>query len=232
MSVFAGPEIASSNLVFAVDFNNSKSISGTTLTNIGSRNISVALVNAANNTLVVANGYAQFSPASESTQSTYYSISNTYFNDIRNEMTIEACVYTSSYPVGGNRMISTRTTEGGQSIGFQMGATTVGTEVNSGGTWRTADTTIGSTSNVWIHVIQTTSNVANVMITYINGRSVAQTAIPGTLANGSGFLIGRGFYGGDRYPAGRLSFFRVYDRALSAAEIQQNFNALRGRFGI
>jgi hypothetical protein len=232
MSVYAGPEITSANLVFAVDFNNSKSISGTTLTNIGSRNISVTLVNAANNTLTVANGYAQFSPASESTQSTYYSISNTYFNDIRNEMTIESCVYASSFPSGGNRIISPRVTETGQSVGFTVSSGSVGFEVNSNGVWRTGSYSAPASPNNWIHITQTTSNTANVMITYVNGRKVGEQTIPGTLANGGGFLIGLGYYGGVKYPAGRVSFFRVYDKVLSAAEIQQNFNALRGRFGI
>jgi hypothetical protein len=31
---------------------------------------------------------------------------------------------------------------------------------------------------------------------------------------------------------GDFSFISVYDKALSATEIQQNFNALRGRYGI
>lgn len=232
MSVFAGPEIASSNLVFAIDFNNIKSISGTTLTTLGSRNIPVTLVNAGNNTLVVTDGYSQFSPVSESTQSTYYSIANTYFNDIKNEMTIEACAYPSSFPAGGNRLISPRVSETGQSIGFTISNGSVGFEVNSDGVWRTGSYSAPASPNNWVHITQTTSNTANVMITYVNGRKVGEQTIPGTLANGGGFLIGLGYYGGIRYPAGRVSFFRVYDRALSAAEIQQNFNALRGRFGI
>jgi hypothetical protein len=35
-----------------------------------------------------------------------------------------------------------------------------------------------------------------------------------------------------RYWRGRLSNFKVYNRALSAAEVRQNFEALRGRYGI
>jgi hypothetical protein len=31
---------------------------------------------------------------------------------------------------------------------------------------------------------------------------------------------------------GRISNTKIYNRALSAAEIQQNFNALRSRYGI
>jgi len=232
MSVYAGPEIAESNLVFAIDFNNPKSISGNTLTDMCSRKIPVTLVNASNNTLTIANGYAQFNPASATTQSTYYSIANTYFNDIKNEMTIETCVYVSDYPVGGNRLISPRIAETGQSIGFNMGNGAIGYEVNSDGTWRTGTFTVSNTTNNWIHVTQTTSNSANVTIVYVNGKKVGERAIPGVLANGGGFLIGRGYYGGVIYSTGRVSFLKVYDKSLSAAEIQRNFNATRGRFGI
>lgn len=35
-----------------------------------------------------------------------------------------------------------------------------------------------------------------------------------------------------RYYSGSIPLSRIYNRALSATEIQQNFNALRGRFGI
>lgn len=232
MSVFSGPEIVNANLVFYVDFSNPKSVSGTTATDLCTRKIPITLVNASNNTLTVANGYATFSPASESTQSTYYNVANTYFNDIKNEMSIEACVWTSSYPSGGNRLISARVTETGQSIGFQTSATTVGVEVNSDGVWRTPSYSVGSTSNVWLHVTQTTSNTGNATITYVNGTKVGEFGIPGTLSSGGGFLIGLGYYGGVRYPAGRVSFLKVYNKVLSASEVQQNFNALRGRFGI
>lgn len=37
---------------------------------------------------------------------------------------------------------------------------------------------------------------------------------------------------GDEYFAGRISTTSIYNKALTASEIQQNFNALRGRFGI
>lgn len=32
--------------------------------------------------------------------------------------------------------------------------------------------------------------------------------------------------------AGNLSSYRVYNRALSLEEVEQNFNALRGRYGV
>lgn len=38
--------------------------------------------------------------------------------------------------------------------------------------------------------------------------------------------------GDGSYLAGRWSVFKVYNRALSAAEVTQNYNALRGRYGL
>jgi hypothetical protein len=35
-----------------------------------------------------------------------------------------------------------------------------------------------------------------------------------------------------RYSEGRVSQVSIYNRALTAQEIQQNFNALKGRFGL
>jgi len=44
--------------------------------------------------------------------------------------------------------------------------------------------------------------------------------------------IGRRVESGDAYLSGNLAIIQMYNRALSATEIQQNFNAMRGRFGI
>ena len=232
MSCYSGPKITSANLVFHVDFANRKSVSGNNLIDLMSRKIPVTLVNPGNNTLSIANGHATFTPSTESTQSSYYSIANTYFNNIKNEMTVEACVYASSFPVGGSRIISPRVNETGSSIGFNIGNGNIGYEVNHGGSWKTGSFSKSGTSNSWLHITQTTSNTANVMITYINGSNVGAVSIPGTLADGGGFLIGLGYYGGAKYSAGKVAYLKVYNRSLTESEIKQNFNALRGRFGI
>ena len=52
----------------------------------------------------------------------------------------------------------------------------------------------------------------------------------GTLTSHStGITIGSGYAGGY---LGEIAAVKLYDRALSEAEVKQNFNALRGRFGI
>jgi hypothetical protein len=71
---------------------------------------------------------------------------------------------------------------------------------------------------------------------YVNGRQVAeQTGITYSSSGANNYLFfgqanpgaeNKGFY------AGEIGVVQVYNRALSAPEIQQNFNAMRGRYGI
>ena len=51
-------------------------------------------------------------------------------------------------------------------------------------------------------------------------------------ANGLGTVEVFNSYGDVNIIAGDWSVFKVYNRALSAAEVTQNFNALRGRYGV
>jgi hypothetical protein len=62
-------------------------------------------------------------------------------------------------------------------------------------------------------------------ISYSVNNSMMIGAEPG---NGNDVL----FPSGSTYLLGRVSVVRVYNKGLTEAEVQQNFNALRGRFGI
>ena len=68
---------------------------------------------------------------------------------------------------------------------------------------------------------------------YYDGVARTSASITGSLlqtVNGE-FNVGRfGSYGA--YIAASISNATVYNRALSATEVSQNFNALRGRYGI
>jgi hypothetical protein len=73
-------------------------------------------------------------------------------------------------------------------------------------------------------------------IMYINGVFASSTATFGitTLpAVASAYLtIGNNHPGGDEMLNGRVGLARVYSRVLTLAEIKQNFNAYRGRYGV
>ena len=75
---------------------------------------------------------------------------------------------------------------------------------------------------------------------YIDGSFVAQTSSysTGSFPTGGTLLFGQeqdtpggGFSTGQDFP-GDCARITIYNRQLSSSEIQQNFNALRGRFGI
>lgn len=86
----------------------------------------------------------------------------------------------------------------------------------------------------WYQVIGTYTSGTRRL--YINGVQVNSDTQIGTIAtNSGGMSIGvYGGYSGGRgyYYNGNLSICRVYNRALTPAEIQQNFNATKGRFGL
>ena len=65
---------------------------------------------------------------------------------------------------------------------------------------------------------------------YLNG-SLENTNASTTSFIGNGDIL-LGSYGGGNLLTGRISNASVYNRVLTDAEIRQNFNALRGRFGI
>lgn len=66
---------------------------------------------------------------------------------------------------------------------------------------------------------------------YVDGKSevTGSSSLSGTNYFSPDF-VGQGF--GGSYFLGSVGLVRFYDKSLSAEEIQQNFNALRGRFGI
>lgn len=86
----------------------------------------------------------------------------------------------------------------------------------------------------WYNVVFTF--VSGSQVCYINGAVAGTGTTTGTLStNSGGMSIGvYGGYSGGRgyYYNGDQAIAKVYNRVLTAAEVLQNFNALRGRFGL
>jgi hypothetical protein len=105
-----------------------------------------------------------------------------------------------------------------------------------GGTINNQDLTFASstylTANVWNHVICTYNG--SIKIIYVNGVQVASVNASGTLNTGqTNQYIGKYGNAGNNYPFnGRIGETRVYNIALSAAQVLQNYNATKGRFGL
>jgi hypothetical protein len=99
------------------------------------------------------------------------------------------------------------------------------------------DVTITSTSfmtvNAWNHIVCTYTSGNK--ITYINGvQAGGLSGITGTLnTGGTNQYIGKYGNAGDNYPFnGRIAESRVYNIALTAAQVLQNYNATRTKYGL
>jgi hypothetical protein len=88
------------------------------------------------------------------------------------------------------------------------------------------------TTNQWFYATGTAN--ATTMKIYINGVQKSQTAVNYTPDSPGPLYVGYYVYpyGPNNYFAGKVSNFHIYDRELSAAEVLQNYKAMRGRFGL
>jgi len=105
--------------------------------------------------------------------------------------------------------------------------------LGDGSSWQSLSFNYNTNSNFdWHHLVVTKNN--NSFATYKDGNSTAS----GTHIINYGtynFSIGRDTYNTDsshRVWKGKISQVSIYNRALSADEISQNFNALRSRYSI
>ena len=94
---------------------------------------------------------------------------------------------------------------------------------------------IGSSfsTNTWYYIVLVQAANTSRKI-YINGSlDATKTSTFGTTSSGSEtFRLGQAS-GVNEYFGGRISNASIYNnKALTAAEVQQNYNALKGRFGI
>jgi len=97
-----------------------------------------------------------------------------------------------------------------------------------GGTITDISTSIAT--NTWYNVVVTwDGTTAN---GYLNGQFVTTLAV-GTASNQTNtFTIGATASGAQDPFEGKISQTLVYNRALTASEVTQNYNAHRGRYGI
>jgi len=101
------------------------------------------------------------------------------------------------------------------------------------GTPKTATTPAlnqSQTVNNWVQLLITYDG--NNMILYRNGSvSGTNTGATGNIINNTQTLTVGSRAGGNAFN-GIISVVRIYNKALSASEVSQNFNALRGRYGL
>lgn len=96
------------------------------------------------------------------------------------------------------------------------------------------DGTTPTTNVAWNHYVAIHNNTAQARYRYFNSVLLSPSQTSGvTNTSASRFFIGAFNRSSAAYfLKGRISLVRIYNRALSAAEVTQNFNAMRGRFGL
>ena len=154
--------------------------------------------------------------------------------DIRNQITIECLFYLNTFTAGGP--VTDGVTLIIKSYSYYMTISSSGkidTYFYGIGISNYVSSNSSVNLNQWTHAVVTFNG--STINWYINGvidKSLSQigTIIP--QRNGD-LCIGRELFENyGRGMSGRISNTKLYNRALSTQEVQQNFNALRGRYGI
>lgn len=156
----------------------------------------------------------------------------TEIQTFENNMTWEAWIYPtaniSSYNMFMGRYLPYFGFFGGNSLFFSN-------IIN--GSQRTIQTATNLTLNKWYHATFTTTfdGVNTTMRIYTNGVETASGVFAGSQGNygtSYNFTIGDGYQSNWYQYQGRISKVNVYNRSLTLADVQRNFYALRGRYGI
>ena len=235
MGIAYNPRTITDGLVLCLDAANSKSYpgSGTTWTDLSGRGNTGTLVNTPTyNT----SGYFDF----DYTQSENVTFSNTSSLQFLNRLpyTLEAWVYPTRNPGANNWTgIFDRESDAGSGrdgynlyfLGSAGTDTYFFTERFTSGSYNAVSVTLNQSVSVnnWHHIVGTYDGTT--LTLYRNGSSVGTpVTTTGNITNTSKSLT-LGVRGGQYY-GGRISNAKIYNRVLSAAEIQQNYNALKSRY--
>jgi hypothetical protein len=215
------PKIPTSNLVLAWDAANPKSYpgSGTTIYDLSGNGNSGTLVNSPSFGKSTA-GDTNVITVNRSAQS-YINQVGTLDLSTAASTVIAGTRYTN---VTAGRMISAKTNN------WLMGhwSTSVKTYYAEG--WITATNNGGSDTN-WRIYASTNNQPSDQYTLYVNGVLEAGPSNAGSQGP-SGFQVGRYHNNTNEFSDGEFSFLYVYNRILSTAELDEAYNAMRGRFNL
>jgi hypothetical protein len=223
MGLVHSPRIVTSGLVGYWDAANTKSYpgSGTTWNDLSSSKLTGTF----NGTITYSSGSLTFDGTSGYVTA----------NDLGNLSTwsCEAWAYKTASTAGLPTFICNAYPGINNKVNFALGHVSTNSTWGCGfydGTWHYSPT-ITPSLNTWYHVAGTYNGA--VLSLYINGVSQGTpTSYVGTpTSSTAGIRIGRR-WDNPEYFTGKIAAVKIYNRALTEVEIQQNFNALRGRFGL
>lgn len=204
----------------------------------GTRSNTQSIIDLTNNNTITANSLTYNSDGSFSFNgsSDYATISTNFSSYISgsNSFAIECWVKPNSSQSAYTDIYGNHGVSGAGASGFVLEQNN--TSNNSyyfaygNGTGYVISSTFSLTANVYNHVV--ISRTSGYVTSYVNGTLINNDSITTPLTPGPNYT-----YIGQSGPSGRnfngvISNFKIYSRNLSTKEVLQNFNALRGRYGI
>ena len=159
----------------------------------------------------------------------YISFPSNASNNITGDITCEAWFFIDSDPGDWVRVLgkgnSTNRTYG---VWYNYSSDTfLFQRYNSGGGFSLTQGSAGITLNKWYHIAGTSNGSSHTL--YINGQSVATTTTTGPFYSSTETVnIGDASFHTEHH--GYISTSRLYNRGLTAAEVQQNYNTNYPRF--
>ena len=225
MGVFSSPSIPLDGLVYSIDAGNAKSYSGSgTTVNDPVNGITGTLTNGvAYNSNI--GGYFSFDGVDDR-----ISYPLTSILDISQSITTECYIRPTNYPSGGGGgMIITKVSSyylefasNGKLRVYFFGLSSPGYH----------ESTSSIPLNIWSHIVVVRDYANNSISIYINGvLDRILTSITGTILVQQSWTLGIGGYSGSGYLyTGHIAYGRIYNRALTAAEVSQLYNATKDRF--
>ena len=233
MAVSSGPDIVDSGLVLALDAadRNSYPGSGTTWTDLSGRGNTGTLTNgptysSANGGSFVFDGVDDYVDiGSLGSQFTNFTVEIWFKSDsvtnYRNPIDCNWLIENGSYSNLGPRLEQNSSGNLNWIVGSGSDVYSFVTLVPS-----------GLSSTPYHHAVITKTSSTN-FNGYYNGNYTSSLSFSGWAGSMLSVSVGRGFSAsGERWFIGKIPSVKIYNRALSATEIQQNFNSVRSRFGI
>jgi len=236
MSVFGGPNIIEDGLVLCLDAGNTKSYpgTGTTWTDLtrggNTGTLSGPAFSSANRGYFTCNG-----------TSNYVLANNTSLNSKFSSTSVSHFIW--FYPTSAGQIVS------------ELGQTTINAnwhdsniEISTGGA-----VSFGTWANIFPYTNKVTSSNLSfntwyymgfsyngtTLTAYINGSPIGTTNFTRQAPYNNGYQTHYALCATDStnmgtggYAGGQIGSFVVYNRALAATEVLQNFNAIRGRYDI
>ena len=220
MGVFAGPDIVENGLVLCLDAGNRKSYSGSgTVWNDISGNGRTATINGSP---VFENGYFDITG-----DTTYISMPNSGLVPRTNDFTYSCWINFDAFDSNDTIFENGSWTD---TLLFRHQSNN-GIRVYAEGVLRGTFSWV-ATAGVWYNIVfKRESDTASCFINNVSTGTPFAMSVDINLANQNLWLM-RSQHTTNQFTNGKIATFSIYNRALSNNEIQQNFNATRGRFGI